>query len=179
MKDKVSDIIISIIIFIIGICLLLWSESIINIVAVMIGALFLISGIFNAINYFKSIENRSINITAATIKIVLGAILVIKPSLLSEIISFIIGLLILITSISHLINTLNNKSSSNYNVTLGLSITGIVIGILCIVGKFLLPNIILQFIGLMLIIFSIVNIIDTILLKSNVKITEKKIIDIK
>ena len=179
MKNKVSDIVVSIIIFGIGICLLLWAESVINIVSILLGALLIINGIFNAIAYFKNQDNKAINITAATFKIVIGTILLAKPSLLSEIISFIIGLFILITSIANLINTLNNKNANNYNVTLGLSITGIIIGILCIIGKFLIPNIILEFIGLMLIIFSIVNIIDTILLANENKSNQKQIIDIK
>ena len=52
---------------------------------------------------------------------------------------------------------------ASYKISIGLAITGIVIGILCVLGKILIPNIILEFIGVMLIIFSVVSIINAII----------------
>ena len=45
-----------------------------------------------------------------------------------------------------------------------LSIVGIIIGIMSIVGKFLFPDIIVTYIGIMLIIYSVTSIINVVLI---------------
>ena len=95
---------------------------------------------------------------------VIGLILVIRPNIVSEIISFVIGIYILISGIIKLKITMDNKSSSKYKISLWLGIAEIVIGVLCILGKVLIPNIVLKFVGILLIIFGVVNIASTIIL---------------
>ena len=178
-RQKISEIFISILLFIIGVCLLIWSNQVINVASIMLGTILIIYGIFNVIITIQNKTYTELNIFGASVKIILGIILVCKPSLLSEVISFIIGLFILISSIMSLSICLNNKKSNNFNLSLYLSIAGILIGILCILGKFLIPSLILQFIGLMLVIYSIINIVNINLYPTTQIKVESTIIDIK
>ena len=58
------------------------------------------------------------------------------------------------------------QHGNNYALNIGLSITGIVIGILCVIGKLLIPNIVLEFMGVLLIIFSVTNVINALITPS-------------
>lgn len=178
-KQKISEIFISILLFIIGICLLIWAQKVINVASIMLGIILIMYGAVNVINTIQSNNYTAINIFGASVKIVLGVILICNPSLLSEVISFIVGIFILISSIMGLSYVLSNKESNNFNLSLGLSIAGILIGILCILGKFLIPSIILQFIGLMLIIYSILNIVSINLYPTTTVKIERNVINVK
>ena len=56
--------------------------------------------------------------------------------------------------------SINTKMTSS----IVLSIIGIIIGIMCIVGKFLVPDIIVTYIGVMLILYSVISIINIIII---------------
>ena len=169
MKDKVVDVFISLCLFIVGISLLLWAEKVTNTVSLILGIIMILYGLFIAFNYYKSKEKKSIEVIVSIVFMVSGIILVVKPSIISELISIVIGIYVIISSIIKLRNVLDNKESNNYNIGFGLSILGIVLGILCIVGKLLIPNIVLQFVGVVLMIYGITNIINTLVLPSKIK----------
>ena len=166
MKKRIEDIIISIGLFIVGLCMLLWAEKVTNLVSIIFGILIILYGIFAAISYFKNEEKTTIYMIYAIVFIVMGTVLVSKPEIMAEIISFIIGIYILLSSIATIKLVLDNKQAKNYNISLGLSIAGIIISILCIIGKLLIPNIILQFVGLLLIVYGVINIINAVVVPS-------------
>ena len=169
MKEKIVDILISICLFIVGMCLLLWAEKVTNTVSIILGCVMIVYGIYEAFNYYKSTDKNVIDVIFAIILIACGIILVVKPSIVTELISIVIGAYILLSSIVRLRIALEVKKLTNYNLGFGLSICGIVIGILCIVGKLLIPNIALQFVGVMLMVYSITNIINVIALPAKSK----------
>ena len=58
----------------------------------------------------------------------------------------------------------------------------IVLGILCILGKFILPDIILQFIGILMTVFGVMSIVSSLLVgneKIDKKEDKKQIIEVK
>lgn len=167
MKKTISEMLVSISIFIIGLCLLIWAEKVTNLVSQIFGAILIIYGIITFILYLTSEERRPADIVYAIVLLVIGVILVAKPSIITEIISFIIGIYIIMSSILSISKTLDNKENNNFNLVLGLSITALIIGVLCTLGKLLIPNVILQFVGLLLVIYSVINIINTLLLPKN------------
>ena len=102
------------------------------------------------------------NLVSGIISIVIGVVLLLKPTIIADTLSFVIGILIIIICIGSISNALEVKGAS-YKISIGLAITGIVIGILCVVGKIFIPNIILEFVGVLLIIFSVTGIINAII----------------
>ena len=176
MKMKIYSIVISICLFLVGVFMLLWAETVTNLFSLIAGGFLIAYAILNYISYIKNNGNRLI-IIPILVFLIVGIILVVRPSIINEIISFIAGIYFILTSIQRIMDSSELKSSKdeNYNLSLGLGIAGIVIGILCVVGKILIPNLLLRFIGLMLVIYSIIDIINTILLKkeSNKLIVKK------
>ena len=164
MKKKIGDIVISICLLVIGVCLFLWAEKVTDTVSIIFGILLILYALFNFIsNYNKKEKNSSIIFTSVLL-FVCGLILVIKPSIITETISFVIGACLLVWGFIKLKGVLNEKSNKNYKKGLILSIVEIVIGLLCILGKLIIPNIILKFVGLMLIIYALVDITNSVLL---------------
>ena len=171
MKEKLIEILMSMGLCVVGVCLLLWAEKVTNTTSQIFGAILILYGLYNGYSYYKSTDRRVVDAIFAVILIVCGIILVVKPSIVTELVSIVIGAYIIVASIIRLRVVLEYKDNKNYNIGFWLSISGIVIGILCIVGKLLIPNIVLQFVGILLIIYSITNIINTISLPK--KITKK------
>ncbi len=167
-KNLISEIIISICLFVVGLCMLLWADETINFVTLSFGCIMILYGIFHGIIYLKSEDRSSLDVFYSIIGITLGIILISRPSIVSEIISYVIGIYVLITSIYSLLTTLKYKEDTS-KMPLWLSIVGVIIGILCIIGKLLIPSIVLQFIGVMLLIYSIVNIINMIMIYEKIK----------
>ena len=66
-------------------------------------------------------------------------------------------------SIKNIGNALENKESPNYKLAVGLGIAEMIIGVLCVLGKMLIPNIVLRFVGLLLVIYGIINIIGAVI----------------
>lgn len=169
-KSLVSDIIISVCMFVLGIFLLLYGQELMNLIVVLLGVSLMLYGIFNIITYFRyRLTNNPIsNLIYGIVSCVFGIILAVKPELISDIISFIVGAYILLISIPSLVDAIKNKEKVN-PISIGLSIAGIVIGILCLIGKLVIPQFIFFFLGLMLIIYGIINLINVILLDQGLK----------
>ena len=142
------------------------SEKVTNTVSIVFGSVLLIYGVVGLINYYTSKNKKTEDLVYPVVLLVLGLILVVRPSIISEIISFVIGIFIMISSFIKLHKVLKNKNSSKYKLGLGLSIAGIVIGLLCILGKLMIPDIVLSFVGLMLLIYSVTDIINIIISES-------------
>ena len=139
MKKKISDILLSLLLFIIGICLLFWSDEVIKAVSILLGSLFILYGVMTIIKYFKTEPRSVLLISIGIISIVIGIILLFRKNIITETISFIVGIFIIISSIGSLTNAIEQKSK-NYMIGIGLSVTGIIIGVLCVLGKILIPN---------------------------------------
>lgn len=163
-KDNLKEIILYIGLLLVGLCLTIWAEKVTNLVSILLGSTLIIYGAFVFINYFKNNNHdfdNSLTFIYGIITLVIGIILVCKVDLLKELVSLIIGVYILLSSIIKLKYSYNLK---NKNTTI-ISIIGLIIGIMCILGKFLIPDIIVTFIGIMLIIYSLTSIIYLIINK--------------
>ena len=94
-----------------------------------------------------------------------------NASFLKELISFIIGIYIMLSNIIRLIDIINLKKLTNIKFTSSIVIViiGIILGILCMIGKFMIPDVFIKFIGIILIINGLLDIINTLLLNKGRK----------
>ena len=162
MKKKIGDILLSLLIFALGVCLLFWPGSVIQVTSILLGSIFVLYGIISVIRYIKDDPKSVMNLVSGILSIVVGVVLLLRPTIIAETMSFIIGILIVIMCIGSIANALEVKGAS-YKISIGLAIAGIVVGVLCVIGKILLPNIILELIGVLLIIFSVISIINAVI----------------
>lgn len=184
MKNQISDILGSLFITIFGICLVAWADSITKLLSIAIGTVFVLFGAVRIINYYKNRElNNIFDLVFAIILLVIGGVLIFRASFLKEMISFIVGIYIILASINGFINALK-VYNENHKMNKPMIMYGIclVIGVLCALGKFILPDIILQFIGVLMTIYGIMSIISSLLVgneKIDKKEEKKQIIEIK
>ena len=168
-KSILSEIIMFLCVFFLGLALTLWADKVTNLVSILLGILALIYAIFGFYEYFKNSDRGfrdNLELVYAITLLVIGGILIIKVDFLKELVSFIIGIYIFISSIIRLSDSVNVSKELNTKLTgaIVLSIVGIIIGIMSIVGKFLFPDIIVTYIGIMLIIYSVTSIINVVLI---------------
>ena len=176
----------SILFAIIGLLLFLDPAGFVVLISYMIGILLLILGINNVLNYSK---NRDLAINKAllivgVILFIVGVFLITKPTFIGKIVPSIIGVCLIIKALEKLmyLSYINDKESEQYMISL---ISGIII---MVAGIFLLFNplsgtlIVTQIIGVIIIIYSVMDMIEKVKYKNmfKTKTNEKvKIIDEK
>lgn len=155
---------------ILGVCLTVWADKVTTLVSILLGCLAVLYGIAAFVNYFgnqEKIMHDRMQFIFGIVVLVIGFVLIFKVDFLKELVSFIIGIYIVLSSVLKLKECLDIKKELNVKVTgaLVLSILGIIIGIMCIIGKFIISDIIVKYIGIMLIIYSVISFIEIVMIK--------------
>ena len=164
-----------------GIALVIWADKVTSLISIIIGATFLALAAYNLIAYLR-VENRDAKefpklVTAIALGIA-GGFLIIQNGLIKEVISIVVGIFLLVESIFRLQDALESKKSNpNYKNPLILSVVGIVLGMLCIFGKVIIPDLMLQVFGIILIIFSIVDMTGGAMVSQATKKVKAKVIE--
>lgn len=178
---------INIILFALGLALLIFAGRVTDIISITIGVMFLVCAVYDFIAWYR-VENRNASDNAKLISAIAltiaGGFLIIEKDFLKELISIILGVFLLIESIFRLQDALNSKKyNPNYKNALVLAIIGVVCGALCIFGKIIIPDLMIQIIGVLLIIFAITDTAGRIIVSRSAKAASKtvkaKIIDEK
>ena len=168
-KEVISDILMSVCVLILGICLAVWADKVTKLVSILLGCLAVIYGISAFVSYFSNkdrVFNDNMEFIFGIVVLVIGGILIFKVDFLKELVSFIVGIYILLSSAIRLVETIRIGKAINTKMTssIVLSIIGIIIGIMCITFKFLFPDVIVTYIGILLIIYSIISIVNLVIL---------------
>ncbi len=168
-KSIISEIIMFMCLLLLGISLFIWADKVTTIASIILGIIAILYGVVACVNYFKNqdkLMNDRLVFIYGIVIMVIGFVLIFKVGFLKELISFIIGIYIIFTSgiKLHESITVGKKLNVKLKGATILSVVGIIIGILCIAGKFLIPDMIVKYIGILLIIYSIVSIIQLIFL---------------
>lgn len=171
-KKNLSAILFNFGVLLVGICLILWAEKVTNFVSISLGCLICLYGIITIVSYFKvkdKLFNDTLHFIYGIFILVIGSVLIFRVDFLKELISFIVGIYIVLASIIKLYDVIITRKNNSVKLTgsLVLSIIGLLIGLLCIAGKFLIPDIILKFIGYMLVVYSLIDTSNLIIIGKN------------
>lgn len=169
----------NIILLALGICLLIWADKVTTMISIVIGATFLVCAAYNFIAYYR-IENRTIGdntkLVSAIALAIAGGFLIIQSGFIKEVISVFIGVFLLIESIFRMQDVLASKAyNPNYKNALILSLIGVICGALCVFGKIIVPNFLLQLLGAMLIVFAFVDMTGGIMVSKSSKTAAKTV----
>ena len=167
-----KNIIISIIVFLVGLILFLKPDATIKSITIIIGILLIIMGSGPILELVKSKEKKlSFSIAPSIILFVIAFILFFKPELLISIIPILIGVALVMSSAFRLQNIYNIKKVNGvFNIwTLIITMVILVLGLLLIINPFGGVLTATKLIGIFLMIYSILDIIDNIILKRIVK----------
>ena len=168
------SIISSVLLFLFGLVLAVNAEGFIKSITVAIGVVLLLIGVFPVIDYFRYRKEglgASVGLISGIFSIVYGLMLLINEDLLMILIPVFIGVWMIINGINKIqvsfeIKDLGEKS---WIITFIYSILIIVLGGYFIVNPISGATTVTSFIGIILCIYAVLDIIDCIIIKVKVK----------
>lgn len=173
LKKKMNkNIIISIVTFLLGLIIFLKPDTTIKSIAIIIGILLIIMGSGPIVELIKSEEKKvSFQIAPSIILFIIAFILFFSPGLLVSIIPLIIGIALVMSSAYKLQNIYNLKKTSNiFNMwTLVITSSILVLGLLLIINPFGGVKAITKVIGIFLMIYAALDIVDSSIIKKITK----------
>ena len=174
------SIISSLLLFLFGLVLAVNAEGFIKSITVAIGVVLLLIGVFPVIDYFRYRKEglgASVGLISGIFSIVCGLMLLINEDLLMILIPVFIGVWMIINGINKIqvsfeIKDLGEKS---WIITFIYSILMIVLGGYFIVNPISGATTVTSFIGIILCIYAVLDIIDCIIIKVKVKSFKKEL----
>ncbi len=163
------SIIASIIFTIIGLCLIIFPNVSLNIMSYVIGGLFLIFGIYLfTINYNSLILTDMIFF--GVMMVLLGVILIVYPKLIAQLIPIVLGIWFITDSIVKIRISLSLKDYDDtpWVLTLVLSIISMLCGVVFILHPLASSEVITTFIGALIMIYALSDIIDMFMFKKHI-----------
>lgn len=170
----------SVLLFLFGLILAVNAEGFIKSITVAIGVILLLIGVFPVIDYFRYRKDglgASIGLISGIFSIVCGLMLLINEDLLMILIPVFIGVWMIINGINKIqvsfeIKDLGEKS---WIITFIYSILIIVLGGYFIVNPISGATTVTSFIGIILCIYAVLDIIDCVIIKVKVKSFKKEL----
>ena len=174
------SIISSLLLFLFGLVLAVNAEGFIKSITVAIGIVLLLIGVFPVIDYFRYRKDglgASVGLISGIFSIVCGLMLLINEDLLMILIPVFIGVWMIINGINKIqvsfeIKDLGEKS---WIITFIYSILIIVLGGYFIVNPISGATTVTSFIGIILCIYAVLDIIDCVIIKVKVKNFKKEL----
>ena len=175
-----SSIVTSTILVILGMLLFFKSEATIIIIAYIIGAILIALGAVAIITFIKNtnnVEKNQLDIVYGVVTIIMGVLVVSTPEAIASIIPIIIGIGIVISSATKLQYSFELKSCNNpqWKATMIVSIISTICGIILLFNPFKGAVVITQVVAIFIIVYGLLDIISTIIIKKNVNAIYKAI----
>ena len=167
----------SILFIILGITLIMFPKTSLEIISYIISVLLIINGIYLIILEFQA-GSRFVPLDTSLsgiLSILFGIIMLIYPNMLTIMIPVILGTYFILASIFKikLAIGLKNMENAPWLLSLILAILSIACGLILIIDPISSSITLTLFAGIMIIIYSISDIIDMIVFKKNIKKIEK------
>ena len=178
--SDIISLISSIIFFILGAIIFTKPEVIVLFISYVLGGLMIIIGLFKCIkNYLDIKKDNSISskeMITGIILIIIGLVFILLADVIEALVRLVIGGWILFSGINRLIHALHlNKKTRRFIIFLVLSLLLIVIGLYTILEA----NLAFQTIGIVLMVYSFIEIFGYIFNKKDIEATTEIIIDSK
>lgn len=176
-----SSLVSSITLFVLGFLIIFKSEVTIITIAYLIGSILVALGTLAIIQYIKNIEvsgKNDLDILYGVVTIILGLLVINNPKLIASILPIIIGVTIIINSATKLQYAFELKKENNqqWKTTMIISIISVICGVVLLFNPFKGAVVITQTIGIFMIVYSILDIISTAIIKRNVNYIRSEII---
>lgn len=172
-----SSILLSALFMIIGIVFILLPKESLTTVSYVISFLLIIYGIFLFTMDCKYGNLLFIdNFANGILSVIFGIIILMYPKFLASIIPIVLGILFIISSLFKIRVSISLKGETEYwLISLLLSILSIVCGIILIINPFESAVTVTLLMGIILVIYSVTDMLDMIIFKKNINDIAKKI----
>lgn len=160
-KSSWTDFAISLIFVLFGIFLIASPEAVISVISIVLGAIFIVLGLFRLIDYFSTESKENFILAMAVVAIIIGIIIMFCSDVIMSVFRIIIAIWIIYSGIMNLQTVIVWKDfkSRLWLLSLLLSIVMIIGGI------YVLSNAgaILQIIGVIIVSYGVIEIIENVI----------------
>lgn len=161
----------------IGLLLFIAPAGFVVLVSYLIGALLLIAGLNHIIKYIKEPQmalSKAL-LTFGIVLIMIATFLIIKPTFIGKIVPSVIGMCLIINSIEKLIylKYLREQNTGSYLSSMVFSIIVLFVGIFLLFNPLSGTLLVTQTIGVIIVIYSVIDLMDKIKLKKGFKKDKK------
>lgn len=161
-KAKAGYLIISILYIVLGICLVAFPDKSLETICLIIGIIALVVGVCKITSFFLQKNRRfsaNLDFVSGIFSIVAGAILIARPSFITNLFPVIIGIVVIIDSAFKLQTAFELRADrmKNWWSVLLIAAVGLIFGFLLVFNPFKANHIALIFVGISLIIDGIEN----------------------
>ena len=171
-KMNITSIIFSIIFILIGAFLLARPEDAIHLVAYALGIIQLVWGIISIVQFFSNKESQNyleFNFIVGVFVLIFGIIILIKPDTIASIIPLLLGIWMLINGVTKLSYSLTLNKNKNAASSIIISLVIVILGVLLIFNPFSGAKKIVQILGVLIIIYSVLDLLECLTIKSVIK----------
>lgn len=167
-----TSIIFSVILFLIGLFLLINPTTTLHAISYLIGIILIVWGIIPVITFFSNKETQNyleFSFIIGVFSLIFGIIVMINPDIIGSIIPFLIGIWMIINGLTKLYYAINLNKENNATMSIVISSLILVFGIILIFNPFKGAVVLTQVIGISVIIYSILDLVECYTLKKTVK----------
>lgn len=163
--------ILSILFIIVGVILIIWPKTSLETISYMIGAFLLVYGIYNFIDSFSINPIFCfVQMTSSVLAFVLGIIIFLNPTIFESLIPIVLGIFFIINgSFKTRLSFIIKDVSDNWILSLITSILMIICGVLLIINPKITAIMLTTMVGILLVVYSVADIVDMVVFKSRVK----------
>ncbi len=171
----------SILFIIIGLLLTFMADATLVSISYFLGGILCAMGAVAIIQFFKTKEEASFikqfNIVYGIVTILAGIILIARPSIIGSLIPICLGILMIISSAFKIQQTLALKEmkSAYWKGSLVTSFLGLICGLVILFNPFKTASIVLQMVGIFILIYAILDIISTLMIKKTTTIVHMEL----
>ncbi len=159
---------------ILGILLIFYSEITIVSISYIIGAILIAIGVLALLKFIRAYDKASKNeleIVYGIVCVILGIIVITNPKGIASIIPFVVAIIIIVNSATKLQYSLELKKSDNdlWKSTMIISLVSMLCGVLLIFNPFEGVVMITRVVGVLILIYALLDLSSTISIKRSVK----------
>ena len=166
-RSNWTDIIISIIFVLFGVLLTTKPNETVGAISIILGIVFISMGVLKLVEYYTEDAREDWLLTVALITVILGVIIFVASDAILSLFRIIVGVWIIAAGIMDLQTTLTWKKvkSGYWTIALLFSMLMILSGIIVLVNQ----NILLTTVGIIVVIYGVLDIIDRIIFMGKIE----------
>ncbi len=167
-----TSIIFSVVLILVGLFLLIKPETTLHAISYFIGIALIIWGLIPIIGFFSNKENKNyleFSFILGVFALIFGIIIMINPDIIGSIIPLLIGIWMVINGVTKLYYSLTINKVSSATISIIISLVILVCGLILIFNPFKGAILLTKVIGISVIIYSILDLIECYTLKKTVK----------
>ena len=166
-RSSWTDIMIAFVFILLGALLMLKPEEMMGALSILLGAVFIIVGFLKLVDYFVSKDKEDYLLTMAVIFVIIGAIMILSPSIISNLFSIALGIWIIAAGLRNFQTTLIWKEikSGYWTVALVFSMLMMIAGIAILSST----QIAVQVIGIIITIYALLDIMTKMIFMKKIK----------